>query len=87
MAIFFEKRTWTRVLLFASTIPIAILANGSRVTFTGIMTQVKPEFAEGFFHETTGWVLFMGALFILILFHRILVRAQPLFQRRAAGKG
>lgn len=84
---FFEKRTWTRVLLFASTIPIAILANGSRVTFTGIMTQVKPEFAEGFFHETTGWVLFMGALFILILFHRILVRAQPLFQRRAAGKG
>jgi exosortase len=71
---FFEKRIWVRVVLFASTIPIAIVANGSRVTFTGIMTQIKPELAEGFFHESTGWVIFIVALIILVLFHQLIVR-------------
>ena len=71
---FFEKRMWVRVVLFAATIPIAIVANGSRVAFTGIMTQIKPELAEGFFHESTGWVIFIVALMILILFHQLLVR-------------
>ena len=32
---FFEKRLWVRVALFLSVIPVAILANGSRVTITG----------------------------------------------------
>jgi exosortase len=71
---FFEKRIWLRVVLFAATIPIAIVANGSRVAFTGIMTQIKPELAEGFFHESTGWVIFIVALMILILFHQLIVR-------------
>ena len=71
---FFEKRMWVRVVLFAATIPIAIVANGSRVTFTGIMTQIKPELAEGFFHESTGWVIFLVALMILVLFHQLIVR-------------
>ena len=45
---FFEKKTWIRVLLFFSTVPIAIVANSSRVTITGVLTQVKPDAAEGF---------------------------------------
>src|SRR5206468_4497010 len=32
---FFEKRTGVRIALFFATIPIAIVANGSRVTLTG----------------------------------------------------
>ena len=75
---FFERKPWVRVTLFFATVPIAIVANGGRVTFTGIMTQVKPELAEGFFHESTGWVIFMVALAILVLFHRLLVRATAL---------
>ncbi len=71
---FFEQKTWVRVVLFCSTIPIAIIANASRVTITGIMTQVKAELAEGFFHEAEGWVIFMVALIILIAWHQILVR-------------
>jgi exosortase len=72
---FFEKRTWLRVVLLLATIPIAIIANGARVTITGIITQFKPEYAEGFFHESTGWVIFMTALVILLLFHQLLLRA------------
>ena len=45
----------------------AIVANASRVTITGVITQVKPELAEGFFHEAEGWVIFMVALVILIV--------------------
>ena len=71
---FFEKKTWIRVVLFFSTVPIAIVANSSRVTITGILTQVKPEAAEGFFHEAEGWVIFMVAMGILILFHQLIAR-------------
>ena len=69
---FFESRVWMRVLLFLSTIPIAIVANASRVTLTGVLTEFKPELAEGFFHTASGWVIFMVALAILILLHQIL---------------
>jgi exosortase len=70
---FFEKSTRIRTLLFISTVPIAIVTNGARVTLTGILSQIKPELAAGFFHESTGWVVFMLALAVLVLFPRIVV--------------
>ena len=84
-AYFFEKRKAVRVLLFLATIPIAIVANGSRVTLTGIISQVKPELAEGFFHESTGWVIFMLALLILILFHQVVRRVLNRFSPAGTG--
>lgn len=79
---FFEKKAWIRVVLFLSTIPIAIVANGSRVTMTGVLTQWKPDLAEGFFHEAQGWVIFMVALIILVLFHQLLTRATSYVEAR-----
>jgi exosortase len=69
---FFESKMWMRILLFAATIPIAIVANASRVTLTGVLTEFKPELAEGFFHTASGWVIFMVALVILIVLHQVL---------------
>jgi exosortase len=71
---FCEKRTWIRVALFLSTIPIAIVANSGRVTLTGVIAQFKPELAEGLFHEVQGWVIFMVAFAILAVLHQVLVR-------------
>ena len=65
---------WIRVVLFFSTIPIAIAANAGRVTLTGIIAQYKPELAEGLFHEAQGWVIFMVAFAILAALHQVLVR-------------
>jgi exosortase len=79
---FFDKRNWMRITLFAATVPIAILANGGRVALTGILSQIKPDLAEGFFHESTGWVIFMIALFILVLFHQALSRGAVLLASR-----
>jgi exosortase len=78
----FEKRLWVRVALFMSTVPIAILANGSRIAATGILSQIKPDLAEGFFHESTGWILFLISLGLLIAFHGILVLGCRRMERR-----
>jgi exosortase len=79
---FAEKRVWIRVVLFFSTIPIAILANAGRVTITGIVSEIKPDLAEGLFHEAQGWVIFMVAFAILLVFHQALVRTVSLIERR-----
>jgi len=81
---FFEKRTWVRVVLFLSTIPIAITANAGRVAFTGVVSQFKPELAEGWFHEAQGWVIFMIALVILIAFHQLIIRISNIVTRKTA---
>jgi exosortase len=70
---FLEKRTWVRVLLFFSTIPIAVVANAGRVTLTGVIANFRPDLAEGMFHEAQGWVIFMVALVILIAFHQLVL--------------
>jgi exosortase len=81
---FFEKRAWVRWVLFLSTIPIAIIANASRVTITGLMTQIKAELAEGFFHEAQGWVIFMFGLGLLILWHQLINRTTRIVEARRA---
>ncbi len=51
-------RVWQRLVLVASVIPVAILANTVRVTSTGILAHtVGPQAAEGFFHGFAGWVM------------------------------
>jgi exosortase len=79
---FFERRKWLRVVLFVSTIPIAIIANASRVTLTGVLTQIKPELAEGVFHTASGWVIFMVAMVILLAFHQVVLRSLRLVNGR-----
>jgi exosortase len=81
---FFEKRRWVRALLFLSTIPVAIAANGMRITITGMLTQDHPELAEGFFHAATGLFLAMGAFAIMILFHWLITRVIKIQELRAA---
>jgi exosortase len=79
---FCEKRMWIRVVLFFSTIPIAILANAGRVTMTGVIANFKPELAEGLFHEAQGWVIFMVAFAILAGWHQVLVAIAKMTEAR-----
>jgi len=70
----FEKRLWVKIALFLSTIPIAILCNGFRVMLTGVLTEYKPEIAEGAYHTFEGWVIFIVEMFVLLGFHQLLCR-------------
>jgi len=67
---FFTKRTWIRIALFLSTVPIAISANAGRVTFTGILSEINPEYATVYYHTASGWVLFAAGFVLLILAHQ-----------------
>ena len=71
---FFDRRRWMMPVLFVATIPIAILANASRVTLTGILSEFKPEWADGVYHTFEGWVIFMVALVSLMILHRLICR-------------
>jgi exosortase len=70
---FLEKDAWSRVVLFLFTIPIAIFTNSLRVTLTGILSEFNPELAKGVFHSMEGWVIFVIALVLLFLAHRMIV--------------
>jgi len=79
---FFERKTWIRVALFFSTVPIAIVANAGRVTLTGLLSLINRAFSEGALHETMGMITFFLALLFLIAFHQALVRISRFQARR-----
>jgi exosortase len=69
---FFDTKKWMPWVLLVLSVPIAIVANGFRVTLTGIISEYKKEFAEGFYHSFEGWVIFLVALATLVLVHQLI---------------
>lgn len=79
-----ETKTWRRVALALGAIPIAVLANALRITGTGLVAEYwDPKRAEGFFHEFSGWVIFVLSLAMLFLLHHILRLTDRLSAREA----
>ena len=72
----FETRRWIKIALIFATVPIAIACNAARITLTGILTEYKPDIAEGAYHAFEGWVIFMFELVTLLAFHRLVVGVQ-----------
>ena len=74
---FTEKRTSSRVLIAVAAVPIAILANASRVAGTGLAAEwISPAAADGFFHTFSGWLMFVVAFAGLLAFQRGLAAIQ-----------
>lgn len=64
---FLERSTWRRIALALASVPIAIAANAVRLLGTGLSVQYwDPDKAMGFFHEFSGWVMFLVSLSCLI---------------------
>jgi exosortase len=58
MAYLHYRPIWQRLVLLASTIPIAILCNIIRVTITGfIYVLISPEYAQGLYHDLLGMLM------------------------------
>jgi exosortase len=67
---FVEPKGWRRVFLALSSIPIAVAANAFRIVGTGLCVQFwDPDKALGFFHEFSGWVVFVISFGSLYLVH------------------
>jgi exosortase/archaeosortase family protein len=73
-----------RVVIAASTIPVAVISNGARVAGTGVAAHFYgAPAAEGFFHEFSGWLVFIAAFAMMLLLHRLIVLLAP--DRRSAS--
>jgi len=68
-----ERRRWVRYALALLMVPIAIVSNAIRIMGTGVLTfHFGPKAAEGFFHEFSGWIIFLAALILMFFCHWIL---------------
>ncbi len=67
---FLERGVTRRVILALASVPIAVAANAARIVGTGLCVQYwDPDKALGFFHEFSGWVVFVISLLLLYLVH------------------
>src|SRR5262249_42869492 len=57
---------WRSTIIVASAVPIAILTNALRVSGTGVLAHhYGTQVADGFFHEFSGWVIYIVAFVML----------------------
>jgi len=65
-----EKRLVIRYVLALASVPIAVAANSFRIFTTGLMVQYwDPDKAEGYFHTSWGWIVFVISLLMLYGLH------------------
>ena len=80
---FLERSFLRRTILALASIPIAIAANAVRILGTGLCVQYwDPDKALGFFHEFSGWVMFLVSIGCLFIVHRTM-RLFPAKRRQA----
>lgn len=73
-----ERRIGMRWMLALAAIPIAVAANSLRIVGTGLLVQYwNPDKAQGFFHEFSGWLIFVVSLAMLYGFHRLATLLWP----------
>lgn len=67
LAYFTRGPVWQKVILVLSAIPLAIATNGLRIASVGILYPIwGAQVAEGFFHDFSGWFIFMCTLGLLL---------------------
>lgn len=67
LAYYFRAPFWKRALLVLSTVPLTIVVNSLRIASVGMLYPLfGPQVAEGFFHDFSGWLIFMISMVILL---------------------
>lgn len=70
---FMERRLWARIVLLAAAVPISVVVNGFRIAGTGLTARYwNPDKALGFFHEFSGWLIFLLSLGLLFAVQALL---------------
>ncbi len=68
-----EKQCSVRCVLVMAAVPIAVIANSIRIIGTGLLVQYwNTDAAEGYFHASWGWLIFVVCLLMLYAFHRFI---------------
>ncbi len=67
-AYWMKSGIFKKIILFLSTIPIAIITNVCRIVFLSFVSEIwGPEYAVGFIHDFSGFLVF-GLAFVLLFF-------------------
>ena len=67
LAYYYRVAFWKKFALVLSTIPLSIFTNSLRIASVGILYQFwGPKVAEGFFHDFSGWFIFVASLAFLL---------------------
>ena len=78
--------TWRSVVLVASAVPIAIITNAARVSGTGILARYYgTKVADGFFHDFSGWVIYIVAFLLLFALGWVLDRVGRVGGKKTGG--
>lgn len=81
-------RVWRAVLIVVAAVPIAIITNAARVSGTGVLARYYgTQVADGFFHEFSGWVIYIAAFLLLFAFGWLLDRFNPTRGGGSSGRG
>lgn len=66
VAMLSKKALWEKLLIVASAVPIAIIANVARITVTGILHETAGhDLANLVFHDLAGWLMMPFGLLLL----------------------
>ena len=66
-AYFTQRTTLRKFVLFALAVPIAILGNVARILSICLVgTCANPRFATGFYHDYSGYVVFVVAILLMV---------------------
>ena len=83
-AYFNQPTWWRRGLLFALSVPLAILGNVIRIlTIALVGTYASPDFALGFYHDYSGYVVFLVAILLMVACGELINKVWP----KSDGKG
>ena len=76
---YFTQSTWLRRgILFASAVPLAILGNVTRIlTICLVVNFASKDFAMGFYHDYSGYVVFVVAIALMVGVGELLNRFLP----------
>lgn len=62
-----DGKLWRRASLALMALPIAVAANAFRIVGTGLTVQYwDPDKGQGFFHEFSGWFIFVISLALIL---------------------
>ena len=63
----YRSAWWKRLIVVLSAIPISIFVNGLRIASVGLLYPIwGPQVAQGFFHDFSGWAIFMFSFGVLL---------------------
>ncbi len=87
LAYYFRAAAWKRILLVLCAVPLSVVTNSLRIASVGILYQFwGAAVAEGFFHDFSGWFIFMVSLALLLGVMWLLKRLFPETVPPSVGK-